>query len=310
MRLITHVLISILSSGDLLGVFAQDPTAQLITVDVHLVNTYFTVSNKKGHLITKLARENFTVFEDGSEQVITNFSRETDVPLTIVLVIDTSGSVRDKLRFEQQAAVGFLYTVLRRSRDKAAVFTFDSSVDLRQDYTDDPALLAQAVIHTRAGGGTRLYDALSLVLREKLAGDEERKVIILLTDGNDNSSRSSPQDVVEMAERDSATIYAISMNAVGTRSDDSERCDKLLEMLAGETGGKAFFPDTLKSLPAYFERISNELRSQYTLAYRSTNPKKDGAFRKIQIDVKKNTHYSVRARSGYYAPHEVTARRN
>jgi VWFA-related protein len=309
LRFIIHVLIFILSSVDLLAVFAQDATGQLITVDVHLVNTYFTVSNKKGHLITKLNRENFTVFEDGTEQVITNFSRETDVPLTIVLVIDTSGSVRDKLRFEQQAAVEFLYTILRRHRDKAAVVTFDSSVDLRQDYTDDPALLAQAVIRTRAGGGTRLYDALSVVLQEQLAGKEERKVIILLTDGNDNSSRTSPRDVVELAERDSATIYAISMNGLGIRVDDSDRCDRLLEMLARETGGKAFFPDKLKNLPGYFERIGDDLRSQYTLAYRSTNPKKDGAFRKIQIDVR-NTHYSVRARSGYYAPYDIRAQKN
>src|SRR5262245_3315132 len=254
---------------------------QVISVEVDRVNVYLTVADKKGRLITNLNRDNFSVFEDGIEQVITNFSRETDVPLTIVLIMDTSGSVRDKLQFEKQAAIEFLNAVLRRNRDKAAVFTFDSSIDLRQDYTDDLAQLGQSLIHTHAGGGTRLYDALSVALREKLTGTEERKAIILLTDGNDNSSRSSPQQVVAAAQRDSVSIYAISMNGhgmmnTGIRPEDADRCDKLLGMFSEETGGKAFFPATLKDLPKYFKRIKEELRSQYSLAYRSTNRKKDG----------------------------------
>ena len=282
--------------------------AQLITVDVDLVNVYLTVCNKRGRLITNLGRENFTVLEDGSPQVITNFSRETDVPLTIALVIDTSGSVRDKLPFEKEAANQFLYTILHRGSDQAAVFSFDSSIELRQDYTNDPALLARAVRSTRAGGGTRLYDALLKALQGKLAGSEERKVIVLLTDGNDNSSRSGPQDVVEAAQRSGVTIYAISMNALGMRLDDSEPYDVLLDTFASQTGGEAFFPNKLGDVSAHFKRIVTELRSQYTIAYRSTNPNKDGGFRRIQIGVN-NGHYSVRTRSGYYAPQEATAQR-
>ena len=282
--------------------------SQLIKVDVDLVNVYLTVCNKSGRLITNLARENFTVLEDGAPQVITNFSKETDVPLTIALVIDTSGSVRDKLPFEKEAATRFLYALLHGAGDKAAVFTFDSLIELRQDYTNDPALLARAVFNMHAGGGTRLYDGLLKPLHGKFAEGEERKVIVLLTDGNDNSSRSAPQDVVEAAQRNSVTIYAISMNALGMHLEDSNRYDALLDSFASETGGEAFFPNKVGDLSAQFKRIISELRSQYTIAYRSTNPKKDGAFRRIQIGVT-NRRYSVRARSGYYAAQEATASR-
>src|SRR5262249_51141055 len=151
-------------------------------------------------------------------------------------LIDTSGSVKDKLQFEKQAAVSFLDTILRQNRDKAAVFTFDSTIDLQQDYTDDRSRLARAVVRTRAGGGTRLYDALINVMQQKLTGREERKVIVLLTDGDDNSSRSSADQVVAVAQRNGVSIYTISMNAVlnavGLPLGDSERCDRILKMFA------------------------------------------------------------------------------
>jgi VWFA-related protein len=197
--------------------------------------------------------------------------------------------------------------MLKPNHDKAAVFTFDSSIDLQQDYTDDSSRLAQAVIHTRAGGGTRLYDALTTAMQQKLTGNEERKVIVLLTDGDDNSSRSSAQQVVAAAQRDGVTIYAISMNALGLPLDDADRCDRTLKMIARETGGEAFFPAKIKDLPTQFKRITEELRSQYTIAYRSTNPKKDGGYRKIQVGVK-NQRYSIRTRPGYFAPVAVAAR--
>jgi Ca-activated chloride channel homolog len=279
---------------------------QMLMVNVDLVNIYFTVCNKKGRPIGNLARENFSIFEDENRQVITNFSRETDVPLTIVLLIDTSGSVRYKLSFEQDAATQFLYSSLRPGRDKAAMFTFETTVDLRQDYTDDAQLLVNAVRKTRAGGGTRLYDALYFILNKTFAGREGRRGIILLTDGEDNSSRRSPQEVVEAAQRNNVAIYAISVNSFGTPVNEAARSDGVLEMFAAETGGTAFFPTGPKELSAYFQMISNELRSQYTVAYRSTNEKRDGSFRKVRIDVK-HAHYSVHSRSGYYAPIGGTA---
>ena len=274
---------------------------QAITVDVDLVNVFFTVSNKKGRLIPRLGPESFSVFEDGSEQNITHFSRETEVPLSIVLMVDTSGSVRDKLGFEQQAALSFFHSTLTPGRDKAAVLTFDSGVDLRQDYTDDCTLLAKAVLHTIAGGGTRLYDAVALAVSEKLSQSSERKVIILLTDGRDNKSATTLEEAIEAAHHEGVIIYAVSTNGFGIQLDPSDSGNKALDVLSRETGGQAFFPAGLKELPADFARIGEELRSQYTLGYRSTNDKKDGTFRSIQIAVR-NGHYAVRARSGYYAP--------
>ena len=279
---------------------------QAITVNVDLVNIYFTVCNKKGRIIPNLERERFTVSEDGNRQTVTNFSRETDVPLTITLLIDTSGSVRYKLGFEQDAAIHFLNSTLRPAGDKAAVFSFDSSVNLLEDYTYDSELLANAVRRTRSGGGTRLYDALYVLLTGTVAAQEGRRGIVLLTDGDDKSSRITPRQVVEAAQRSNAAIYAVSVNSFGMPLNDSDRIDGVLEMLAAETGGQAFFPKGVKELSSSFKVITNELRSQYTIAYRSTNPKRDGAFRKIRIEVK-DAHHSVRSRTGYDAPISATA---
>jgi VWFA-related protein len=299
----TRVLLTALLAAALVA--AQAAGEQTIAVDVDLVNIYFTVCTKKGRLLSNLPRERFTIFEDDQPQRITNFSRETDLPLTIVLLIDTSGSVRYKLDFEQEAAIDFLQSTLRRGRDQAAIFTFNSSLNLRQDYTDDPQLLASAVRRIHAGGGTGLYDALYFLLEGTLAEQTGRRGIILLTDGDDNSSRSSPRDVVDAAQRNNVAIYAISVNSLGIGSSDSARFDRVMEMFGRETGGNAFFPIRLKELSAYFKEISNELRSQYTIAYRSTNPNFDGSFRKIRIEVD-NAQYSVRTRAGYFAPVRVT----
>ena len=285
----------------------QGVQRQVIKVDVDLVNIYFTVCNKHGRLIPNLDRANFAVYEDNNPQVITNFSRETDVPLKLVLLIDTSGSVRYKLPFEQDVSIAFLNSVLRPGVDQASVVTFDSSIDLRQDYTDDPLLLASAIRRIRAGGATRLYDALSLLLNGTLAEGTPRRAIVLLTDGDDNVSRSSPGEVMEAAQRNNVPIYVVSVNSIGIPADESNLRDSTLEMFGTETGGKAFFPKRLKDLSSHLAAISKELRSQYTIAYRSTNDKRDGSYRKIRIEVR-NTQYSVHARSGYYAPTLVTTR--
>jgi VWFA-related protein len=275
---------------------------QRINVNVDLVDIHFTVCNKKGRPIGNLSREDFSVFEDDSRQAITNFSRETDLPLTMALLIDTSGSVRFKLSFERAAATEFLHSTLRPGSDKAAVFAFDSVVELLADYTDDVHSLTGAVGKTHSGGGTRLYDALYFVLSGTFGAREGRRGIILLTDGDDNSSRVSPQEVVEAAQRRNVAIYAISVNAIEAPPlRDPKHSDGILEMFASETGGRAFFPKDAKQLSSYFQAISNELRTQYSIAYRSTNAKRDGTFRKIRIDAREG-HYLVRSRAGYYAP--------
>src|SRR2546422_7110540 len=154
---------------------ATQAAQQLITVDVDLVNIYFTVCNKQGRLVANLDRAHFAVYEDDNPQVITHFSREADLPLRLALLIDTSGSVRYKLPFEQDAAVAFLNSTLRPGVDEASVVTFDSSIDVRQNYTADRELLASTVRRTRSGGGTRLYDALSFLLNGTLAGGDSRR---------------------------------------------------------------------------------------------------------------------------------------
>jgi VWFA-related protein len=290
------VLVAVLASG-------QQLPEQVITVNVDLVNIYFTVCNKRGRLITNLDRGNFRAFEDGEAQTITHFSKETDAPLTILLLIDSSGSVRDKLKFEQQAAVEFLAATLRRGRDKAAVFTFDHVIEMRQDFTDDPLSLAGTIKAIVAGGGTRMYDALYSVISNNLAGPDERKVVILITDGDDKSSRRTPQEVVEVAQRNDVSIYSISVNALGFFRTGTEQSDGILDRLALETGGMSFFPKNVEKLARNFKKIGEELRSQYTLAYRSTNQKRDGTFRRIQIEA--NKAYSVRTRTGYFAPAQV-----
>jgi VWFA-related protein len=285
------------------------PAEDTLRVDVDLVNIFFTISSHRGRLITDIDRESLSVLEDGQPQSITHFSREIDVPLTIVVLMDTSGSVWDKLRFEKKAAAEFFFTAVRPGRDQAALVTFDHDIEVQQDYTDNQAALASRAGRVIAGGGTRLYDALHFVIEHKLNGPQERKLVVLITDGDDQKSRRSPEEVIDLAQRNNVAIYAISMNALGVKPKESDRSDQILEMLAAETGGKGFFPRKLEKLASSFCDIANELRSQYSLGYRSTNARRDGTFRTVHIQTKQS-RYSVRARSGYYAPSEALAKKN
>ena len=281
---------------------------QTLSVNVDLVDVRFTVADKKGKLITKLKKEDFKIFEDQRQQTITAFTSETDLPLTIALLLDTSGSIRDKLRFEQEAAIEFFHSTLRPGKDKALVISFDSGVDLIQDFTDDAGTLTDAVRKIRAGGGTSLYDALFLAVNEKLAKEEGRRVLILITDGADNSSRVSMTETMEAAQKYDVAIYGISTNtAAFFGSSEQERGDKTLKKFAEETGGRAFFPFKVQDLAASFGDISEELRSQYTIAYRPGNLQMDGTFRRIRIDVA-DKQYKAKARNGYYAPKAGAAR--
>jgi len=274
---------------------------QTISVNVDLVNILFTVADRKGKFITSLKKEDFKVYEDEKQQAVTNFSTETDLPLTIALLVDTSGSIRDKLRFEQEAAIEFFYSTLRRNKDKALVISFDSGVDLLQDFADDPEVLSDAVRKIRAGGGTSLYDAVFLATTEKLTGQKGRRVLILISDGDDNSSRLSLTETLEAAQKNEVTIYGISTNSAAYfGSKDQDRGDKTLKRFSEETGGRAFFPFKVQDLAVSFQDISEELRSQYTIAYKPSNNKADGTFRKIRIDIA-DKRYKARSRNGYYA---------
>ena len=275
---------------------------QTLSVNVDLVNILFTVADRKGKFVTNLKKDDFRVFEDERPQIITNFSSETDLPLTIALLVDTSGSIRDKLQFEQRAATEFFYSTLQRGKDKAMIISFDSGVDLIQDFTDDPEKLAGAVQKIRAGGGTSLYDAIYLAVTQKLSGQPGRRVVILITDGDDNSSRISLTETLEAAQKNDVTVYSISTNSTGYfGSKEQERGDKTLKKFANETGGKPFFPLKIQDLASSFVDIREELRAQYQIGYRPSNGRLDGTFRKIRVDVA-DKRFKVRARTGYYMP--------
>jgi VWFA-related protein len=279
----------------------QKRDEQTISVNVDLVNVLFTVTDKKGKFITDLKREYFKVYEDGKPQSITNFSADTALPLTIALLVDTSGSVRDRLRFEQEAAIEFFYSTLIRGKDRALVITFDSGIDLIQDYTDDAEKLSESIRTMRAGGGTSLYDAVYLAASEKLAGQSGRRIMVVISDGDDNSSRFSMTEVLESVQRNDVVIYTISTNSTGLGGDRNNRGDRVLKTFADETGGKMFSPFKIQDLNSNFRNISEELRLQYALAYRPVNLLSDGAFRRIRIEPADKRHV-VRARNGYYAP--------
>src|ERR1051326_7680998 len=243
---------------------------QTLRINTTLVNTVFTVADKngKGKFITNLKQEDFKVYEDDKPQAITNFSTETNLPLSIALLVDTSGSIRDKLVLEQEAAIEFFYTILHRGKDKGMVISFDSMVDVQQEFTDEPEVLANSIRKIRAGGGTSLFDAVYLAINERLSkeADNRRKVIILISDGDDNSSRISQTETLEIAQRYNVIIYCISTNqAAYFGGKDQVRGDKVLKTLANETGGRPLFPVKGTDVQAEFRDIGEELRTQYSI---------------------------------------------
>lgn len=279
---------------------------QTIRVNTTLVNTVFTVADKngKGKFITNLTKDDFKVFEDDKPQAISNFSTETNLPLSIALVVDTSGSIRDKLALEQEAAIEFFYTILRRGKDRGMAISFDSAVEVQQEFTDDPEVLASSIHKIRAGGGTSLFDAVYLAISERLAKepDNRRKVIILISDGDDNSSRISQTETLEIAQRYNVIIYCISTNqSAYFGGKEQVRGDNVLKKLAGETGGRPMFPAKVADMSLQFRDIGEELRAQYSIGYIPTRPD-DNSFRKLRIEVVSNKNYKARARSGYYSP--------
>jgi VWFA-related protein len=281
----------------------QVPTDK-IKVRVDLVNVLMTVTNKKNRLEIDLAKDDFRVFEDDKPQTIRYFSRETNLPLRIGVLVDTSSSIRDRLRFEQEAAIDFLKTTLRPGKDSAFVVAFDVRTQVVQDYTDDLEKLSEAIRSLLAGGVTTLYDAIYLSCQEKMLifpppEPYLRRVLIIISDGQDNQSEHTREEALAMAQRAEVTIYAISTNATGL----PERGDKVLRRLAEQTGGRAFFPFKASETAANFQEIARELRSQYSLAYISANRAHDGTFRTIAIEPLQKG-LQVRAKPGYFAPSE------
>lgn len=302
------------------AVTQQSP--QKIVQVVNLVDVLFTVLNRRNKLVPDLTKQDFQVFDEKSPQEIRYFSKQTDLPLRIGMLVDTSNSIRDRIKFEQDASINFLFSVLRRGRDEAFVMTFDDEPQVVQAFTSDAGLLRDQIMQTRAGGGTAIYDAIYDACQNQLShpprppGDQPdivRRVMILISDGDDNLSTHTRGEAIEMAQRTSVVIYTISTSTqwiqlsqtdpdkLANRKNHLTEGDKILQDLAEETGGRAFFPYHVDDLDQSFQDIGDELRNQYSIAYMPTNYVLDGRYHRIRIEVPEHKGYQVRARRGYFA---------
>lgn len=271
-----------------------------IVYDVTRVNMLFTVTDKRGRFITDLSRDDFEIYEKKKAQKILEFTAESDLPLRLAVLIDTSNSIRDRFRFQQEAATAFVNGVVRE-KDKAIVVSFDTGAELVADLTNDTNKLEDAIRDLRPGGGTALYDAVYFACKEKLMLDQPlykfRRAMVILSDGEDNQSRYSRDQALEMAQRADVVIYSISTNNSHQETDG----DKVMKYFADQTGGQSFFPFQAKDLNQSFENIANELRHQYNLFYRPEPEHDDGLYHTVDIKVKGRKDLLVKARKGYYA---------
>ena len=283
----------------------QEGEPTRIQVDVTRVNMLFTVTDKKGRFVTDLTKGDFEIIEGRKPQTIQEFNAESNLPLRLGVLIDTSNSIRDRFRFEQEAASQFIQTVVNQDQDKAMVVSFDTSTQLVSDLVSDTEKLDKAVRDLRPGGGTALYDAIYYSCRDKLSQDQPsykyRRAIVVVSDGDDNQSRYTRDQALEMAQKADVVIYAISTNISRVESDG----DKVLRYLTAETGGRAFFPFKVEDLEVSFDNIANELRHQYNISYRPEPLVADGLFHKIDMHVRGRKDLVIHARKGYYAPDKM-----
>jgi VWFA-related protein len=295
---------------------AATPAQDVIRVDVERVNVLFSVRDKNGAYINTLTQDDFEVREDSKLQEIKSFARETDLPLTLGLLIDVSGSQARLIEEERRAGAQFFRQVLRE-KDVAFLISFGPEAELLQDSTGSPRLLERALGELRPMGGgaatvinpgpipttprgTILFDAVYLAANEKLKGEVGRKAIILITDGVDQGSRVKQQEAVDSALRADAVIYSVfymdpAFYGYGGGGSGT------LKRMSDDTGGRMFEVGRRQTLDAIFQQIEEEMRSQYAVSYSSSNPARDGSFRKLDIRAK-NKAYKVQARKGYFAP--------
>jgi VWFA-related protein len=300
---------------------AEDQSTETLKVNVDVVQLFFNVKDKKGGLIANLTKESFDIFEDGKPQTIKYFKAETDLPLTLAILIDASGSQRQVLDIEKEVGGSFLESTLR-PKDMASIFSFDVDVNLLQDFTGSVSRLKHALNDVKinsgtgacanlpglGGGpipcpstgprGTVLYDAVYLASHDAFSQEVGRKAMILLTDGEDQGSRLKIRDAIEAAHKADTICYVLLIAdrgmAMGFGGGDMKK-------LTSETGGRVIeVGNKYEKLKQAFDQISQELRSQYNIGYTPTNNKRDGSFRKIEIKTKQG-EYKIQARSGYYA---------
>jgi VWFA-related protein len=290
---------------------SSDPQ-ESITTFIRRVRLPITVVDKKGQFVPKLTKNDFLVFEDRVPQTIETFSDDLGeaLPLYVAVLMDTSPSTAGKLKFEQESAMNFIQSIVRPRRDRALFATFDHEIDLKQDFTDKLDLLDSAVFGVKKlGNQTALYDAIWQFCDEKLRSAVGRRVLVVITDGEDTYSRANIRDAIDIAQRTETTIFAISTKAgfVSTvpgvdAGQVKDKKDRTLVTLAEETGGAAFFTGDMLSLERSFTRISKELRAQYLVTYKPINDRYDGSFRKVEVKLAEGRKdLKVRTKHGYKA---------
>lgn len=284
----------------------QDPTV-FRPIPTYNVRLPIAVVDKANRFVTDLKQGDFEIYEDKVKQPeIESFIAETNLPLDIALLMDTSNSVKPKLKFQRDAAVSFLQTVLRPRVDRALFLSFNSDIELHQDYTNRIDLLSTAIDKVKAYGETRLYDAVYRICEEKMFAEAgRRRAIVLITDGEDTASDHTLEETINLALRAEVVVFVISNKAAGFfgvqagQVDSSE--DKNLKRLAEDTGGRAFFTGTTLELERGFANVTKELRSQYLIAYSPSNTNFDGKMRVIEVRVPGKKDLKIRTRKGYPA---------
>ena len=286
---------------------AQEPDQPAFRTGVDLVALNVTVTDENDRYVTDIDVEGFQLFEDGAQQEVTFFTR-TQLPIALALLMDTSASMADRMSTAQEAAIGFAERL--RTQDLASIIDFDSRVDILHEFTNSLDALTSAIRRTSAGGSTSLYNAIYISLKElakigaAATAEEEirRQAIVMLSDGEDTSSLVEFEEVLELAKRSNTIIYSIGLRSRDIRTRRGFReADFVLRQLAQETGGRTFFPEQVEDLPEIYQRISDELSSQYTLGYVSKNPIRDGRWRRVVVRVDR-PNVGARTKQGYYAP--------
>ena len=289
-----------------------DPGQETLKVNIRRVRLPITVTDNKKQFVTGLTQNDCVIMEDKVPQQIESFTSEQNnvLPLYVGVLMDTSPSTAGKLKFEQESAMNFIQTVIRPRRDRVLFATFDHEVTLRQDFTDRLELLDRAVFGVKkTGNKTALYDAVWQFCDEKMRSAQGRRVIVVITDGDDTYSRADLKDAIDIAQRTETTIFAISTKAglSGTvpgveAGQVQDHGDKSLERLCEETGGVAFFTGDILALERSFGKIANELRTQYLITYKPTNDRYDGSYRKVDVKlINGNEKFRLRTKRGYTA---------
>jgi len=298
---LTFVVVLLSVVGLIVGLSAQQPSFR---AGVDIVSLNVTVTDAATHYITDLEESDFLVFEDGIKQNVTFFSRRQS-PIALSLLLDSSASMEEHLPVLQTAASNFVHKL--KSNDIAQVIDFDSRVEIRQGFTGNQAELDTAISQLAAGGSTSLHNAIYIALKElrkvRAVNEEDvrRQALIVFSDGEDTSSLVSFDEVLDLAKRSETSIYTIALRGSDVQAKGFREAEFVMRTLAQETGGRSFFPARIDDLNGVYTQIADELASQYTLGYTSANPRRDGAWRRIVVQVSR-PNVTPRTKKGYYAP--------